>query len=107
MSPIQQLLIVGGILLALPLAVKLLWKLYLFPLGCWLAATRLFWPKWAAANVRLCLGLLVGCILFFLCAWALRFASKKRQEREWIKHTLAKGTVLDYRPRNAFHGETD
>ena len=107
MSPIQQLLIVGGILLALPLAVKLLWKLYLFPLGCWLAATRLFWPKWAAANGRLCVLLLDASILFFLCAWALRYTAKKRREREWIENALATGTVLDYRPRNTFHGETD
>lgn len=107
MSPIQQLLIVGGILLALPLAVKLLWKLYLFPLGCWFVATRLFWPKWAAANGRLCLGLLAGCILFFLCSWALRYAAKRRREREWIEHALATGIVLDYRPRNTFHDETD
>ena len=42
MSMIQQLLTVAGILVALPFAVKLLWKLYLLPLGFWLAATHLF-----------------------------------------------------------------
>lgn len=33
MSMIQQLLIVAGALIALPFVVKLLWRLYLFPLG--------------------------------------------------------------------------
>ena len=33
MSPMQQLLIVAGALISLPFAVKLLWKLYLFPLA--------------------------------------------------------------------------
>lgn len=42
MNMIQQLLTVAGILVALPFTVKLLWKLYLLPLGFWLAATHLF-----------------------------------------------------------------
>ena len=79
MNMIQQLLIVAGALIALPFVVKLLWRLYLFPLGCWLVATRLFWPKWAAAN-----------------AWGLRYAAKKRREKEWLDHVLATAPVLDY-----------
>ena len=50
MNMIQQLFDRRRGLIALPFVVKLLWRLHLFPLGCWLVATRLFWPKWAAAN---------------------------------------------------------
>ena len=82
MSMIQQLLIVAGALIALPFVVKLLWRLYLFPLGCWLVATRLFWPKWAAANETLSGILLAASILVFIVAWALRYAAKKRREKE-------------------------
>ena len=79
MSMIQQLLIVAGALIALPFVVKLLWRLYLFPLGCWLVATRLFWPKWAAANETLSGILLAASILAFIVAWSLRYAAKKRR----------------------------
>lgn len=65
MSPMQQLLIVAGVLISLPFAVKLLWELYLFPLAFWIAATRLFWPKWAEENGVLSLALLAASILFF------------------------------------------
>ena len=106
MNQLQQLLIVLGALALLPLAVKLLWKLYLFPLGCWFAATRLICPKWAAANETLCLVLLAASILFFLGARGLRYAAKKRREKEWLEHVLATAPVLYYR-KNAFHGETE
>ena len=106
MNMIQQLLIVVGTLLALPFAVKLLWRLYLFPVGCWLVATRLFWPKWAAANETLSLVLLAASILFFVVAWALRYAAKKRREKEWLVHVLKTAPVLDY-GQIAFHDETD
>lgn len=88
MSMIQQLLIVAGALIALPFVVKLLWRLYLFPLGCWLVATRLFWPKWAAANETLSGILLAASILAFIVAWSLRYAAKKRREKEWHNHVL-------------------
>ena len=106
MNMIQQLLIVAGVLIALPFVAKLLWKLYLFPLGCWLVATRLFWPKWAEANEILCLALLAASVLIFLTAWGLRYAAKKRREKEWFDHVLATAPVLDY-GQIAFHGETD
>ncbi len=106
MNMIQQLLIVAGSLIALPFVVKLLWRLYLFPVGCWLVATRLFWPKWAAANETLSLVLLAASILFFVVAWGLRYAAKKRREKAWLDHVLATAPILNYR-KNAFHGETD
>lgn len=107
MSPLQQLLIVAGVLISLPFAVKLLWKLYLFPLGFWIAGTRLFWPKWAEANGELSQALLAGSILFFLGAWCLRYRMKKRREKEWLSHALATGQVLEYGPANPFPDETD
>ena len=107
MSPMQQLLIVAGVLISLPFAVKLLWKLYLFPLAFWIAATRLFWPKWAKANGALSLLLLAASILFFLGAWLLRYWMKKRREKEWVAHALATGRVLEYGPANPFHDETN
>ena len=71
-------------------------KGYLFPLGCWLVATRLFWPKWAAANETLSGILLAASILAFIVAWGLRYAAKKRREKEWLDHVLATAPVLDY-----------
>ena len=107
MNMMQQLLIVVGVLVALPFAVKLLWRLYLLPLVCWLAATRLFWPKWAAANETLCMALLLICIMVFLGAWSLRYAAKKQREKELIAHVLATAPIMEYRPGNTFHGETE
>ena len=107
MSPMQQLLIVAGVLIALPFVVKLLWKLYLFPLAFWIAATRLFWSKWAEANGVLSLALLAASIVFFLGAWWLHYRLKKRREKEWLVHALATGRVLECGPANPFHDETD
>ena len=107
MNMIQQLLTVAGILVALPFAVKLLWRLYLFPLGFWLAATHLFWPEWAALHETLSFALLGGCLLFFLGTWGIRYAGKKRREKEWLNHVLTTAPVLEYRQKNAFHGETE
>lgn len=44
----RQLLIVGLVLGSLPMAIRILWKLRLLPLGCYFVATKLFWPRWAA-----------------------------------------------------------
>ena len=68
--------------------------------------SRLFWPKWAAANERLSGILLAASILAFIVAWGLRYAAKKRREKEWLDHVLATAPVLDY-GQIAFHGETD
>ena len=69
-------------------------------------ATRLFWPKWAAANETLSGILLAASILVFVVAWGLRFAAKRRREKEWLDHVLATAPVLDY-GQIAFHGATD
>ena len=41
----RQLLIVGLVLGSLPMAIRILWKLRLLPLGCYFVATKLFWPR--------------------------------------------------------------
>ena len=38
----RQLLIVGLVLGSLPMAIRILWKLRLLPLGCYFVATKLF-----------------------------------------------------------------
>ena len=51
----RQLLIVGLVLGSLPMAIRILWKLRLLPLGCYFVATKLFWPRWAAAHKTACI----------------------------------------------------
>ena len=46
----HQLLIVALVILSLPIVISILWKLRLFPLGCYFVATKLFWPRWAEAH---------------------------------------------------------
>ena len=46
----RQLLIVGLVLGSLPMAIRILWKLRLLPLGCYFVATKLFWSRWAEAH---------------------------------------------------------
>lgn len=54
----HQLLIVALVILSLPIVVRILWKLRLFPLGCYFVATKLFWPRWAEAHQTVCILLL-------------------------------------------------
>ena len=77
----HQLLIVSLVILSLPIVVRILWKLRLFPLGCYFVATKLFWPRWAAAHRTACILIFVGCVLFFLLYWIVRFIRQKREEQ--------------------------
>ena len=77
----RQLLIVGLVLGSLPMAIRILWKLRLLPLGCYFVATKLFWPRWAAAHETVCILLFVACILFFAVTWIIHFIRKKREEK--------------------------
>ena len=77
----RQLLIVGLVLGSLPMAIRILWKLRLLPLGCYFVATKLFWPRWAAAHRIVCILLFIACILFFAVAWIVHFVRKKREEK--------------------------
>lgn len=85
----RQLLIVGLVLGSLPMAIRILWKLRLLPLGCYFVATKLFWPRWAAAHETVCILLFIACILFFAVTWIVHFVRKRREEQimaELIHH---------------------
>lgn len=73
MSQLNQILIVLAILALLPAAITILWKIRLFPLALYLVSTRLFFPQWAASHEILCMGLLVGCALFAVLIWTVKF----------------------------------
>ena len=85
----HQLLIVSLVILSLPIVVRILWKLRLFPLGCYFVATKLFWPRWATAHRTACILIFVGCVLFFLLYWIVRFIRQNREEQimaEFLHH---------------------
>lgn len=85
----HQLLIVSLVILSLPIVVRILWKLRLFPLGCYFVATKLFWPRWATTHRTACILIFVGCVLFFLLYWIVRFIGQKREEQimaEFLHH---------------------
>ena len=77
----HQLLIVALVILSLPIVVRILWKLRLFPLGCYFVATKLFWPRWAAAHRTACILIFIACVLFFILYWTIRYIRQKREEQ--------------------------
>lgn len=77
----RQLLIVGLVLGSLPMAIRILWKLRLLPLGCYFVATKLFWPRWAAAHRTVCILIFIACVLFFVLCWTIRYIRQKREEQ--------------------------
>lgn len=85
----HQLLSVALVILILPIVISILWKLRLFPLGCYFVATKLFWPRWAEAHRTACILIFAGCVLFFAVTWIVYFVRKKREEQimaELIHH---------------------
>ena len=85
----HQLLIVALVILSLPIVISILWKLRLFPLGCYFVATKLFWPRWAAAHRTACILIFIACVLFFVLCWTIRYIRQKREEQimaELIHH---------------------
>lgn len=85
----HQLLIVSLVILSLPIVVRILWKLRLFPLGCYFVATKLFWPRWAAAHRTICILIFIACVLFFVLCWTIRYIRQKREEQimaEFLHH---------------------
>ena len=85
----HQLLIVSLVILSLPIVVRILWKLRLFPLGYYFVATKLFWPRWAAAHRTACILIFAGCVLFFVLCWTIRYIRQKREEQimeEFLHH---------------------
>ena len=77
----RQLLIVGLVLGSLPMAIRILWKLRLLPLGCYFVATKLFWPRWALAHRTACILIFIACVLFFVLCWTIRYIRQKREEQ--------------------------
>ena len=59
----RQLLIVGLVLGSLPMAIRILWKLRLLPLGCYFVATKLFWPRKHTEQSASCFLSLASCFL--------------------------------------------
>lgn len=92
----QQLLIVLGVLVALPLAIKFLWKLRLLPLALYFVSTRLFFPKWAAANETACIAIFAVCVLFALVMWAVKIVLWRREEIQAQNMLLARAGLLDH-----------
>ena len=88
----RQLLIVGLVLGSLPMAIRILWKLRLLPLGCYFVATKLFWPRWALAHRT-------ACILIFIAYIAL-VSQMKDIKRVFSYHGAEHKTIFCYE-----HGE--
>lgn len=93
---LKQLAVVFLILASLPLAVTILWKLRLLPLALCLAATELFFPKWAASHETVCLCLLAASVLFVVLAWAVQIR-RWRQEQQYNEARLLASAKPLYR----------
>lgn len=91
----QQLLTVFCILAALPLAIKILWKLRLLPLALYFVSTRLFFPKWAAANETACIILFAACVLFAVVMWVVKIILWRHEEIQARNTLLAQAGILD------------
>ena len=79
----RQLLIVGLVLGSLPMAICILWKLRLLPLGCYFVATKLFWPRWAAAHRTACILIFIACVLFLSYAGQSATFARSARNRSW------------------------
>ena len=91
---LKQLAVVFLILASLPLAVTILWKLRLLPLALCLAATELFFPKWAASHETACLCLLAASVLFAILAWAVQIRRWRQEQRNIENRLLATAKPL-------------
>ena len=94
MNQLQQLAIVLTGLFALPLVIKLLKLVYLFPLSLYLVSTGLFFPDWHADNKLLCAAICALCVLYFVLAWALRFRRRKQVKQQALEDFLARAKPL-------------
>jgi len=85
MSIFHQLLLFILILVLISvgfrLALRLLVKLHLLPLGLYLLMTRFFFPDWAAAHELLYMGLLAAIIVGTLAVWLTPVIRRFREER--------------------------
>ena len=88
MNTTQQVLIVLAGLVLLPLVIRLLRIAHLLPTALYLFATRLCFPRWAAANSRLCAGLFAGTVLYFLFHWSWKIRKRLRERKRKIADYL-------------------
>lgn len=84
MSVIHQLLLFILILFLIPivfrLALRLLVKLHLLPLGLYLLMTRFFFPGWATAHEMLSIGLLAVIAAGTMAVWITPLIRHFREE---------------------------
>ena len=90
MNQIQQLAIVLAGLFALPLVIKLLKLVYLFPLSLYLGSTKLFFPDWSMENRTLCIAVCAACVAYFVLSWVMRFRHRKQLKREALEDLVAR-----------------
>lgn len=110
MNQWQQLLIVICGLALLKPTIALLNRLHLLPLALYFFVTRLCFPKWYAANRRICAIIFAGTVLFFAAAWPISLIRHKREEQRIINELMQNGRwiyspddLLDF--RNTSHRE--
>ena len=94
MNQIQQLAIVLAGLFALPLVIKLLKLVYLFPLSLYLVSTKLFFPDWSMENRTLCIAVCAACIAYFVLSWVMRFRRRKQLKQQALEDLLARAKPL-------------
>jgi len=94
MNQIQQLAIVLAGLFALPLVIKLLKLVYLFPLSLYLVSTKLFSPDWSMENRTLCIAVCTACVAYFVLSWVMRFRRRKQLKHEALEDLLARARPL-------------
>lgn len=94
MNQIQQLAIVLAGLFALPLVIKLLKLVYLFPLSLYLVSTKLFFPDWSMENRTLCIAVCAACIAYFVLSWVMRFRRRKQLKHESLEDLLARARPI-------------
>ena len=99
MNQIQQLAIVLAGLFALPLVIKLLKLVYLFPLSLYLVATKMFFPNWSMENRTLCIAVCAAFVAYFVLAWVLRFKRRKQVKQQALEDLLAR--ARPFRPEMA------
>ncbi len=91
MNQWQQLLIVICGLALLKPTIALLNRLHLLPLALYFFVTRLCFPKWYAANRRICAIIFAGTVLFFAAAWLISLIRHKREEQRIINELMQNG----------------
>ena len=101
MSQLEQISIVALILSIMPLAIKFLCRLHLFPIALCFASTKLFSPSWVSENRIAIVCALIVSGAYFLLRWLLWAVQKRRRRREQINHLLE--TAIPFYELEEFH----